>query len=296
MEFTKEFIEANGLNEDQVKAVSGYVQTEIVPTIKKEYDGKANENAEGILSGASKYAAEKLGVALEREKGEKFGDYIQRIADEGLSSKTESLKIKEAELEEKLKNFKGSDELKSKYEAELKKNDDLLKKVADLEPLQGLDEKYAEATQKLTTMQKQVAYSSIKPSFGEDVNKYEADAKWSEFKQGVEAKYNIELVDGKPIAIDKENVHKQVELSDLLAKDENITNLLKGRQQKGTGAVPKDYMSVEGLPFKIPKGVSSTELTKIVREHVLGEVKDVTSQEYAKKFQELYVKAKKLSA
>src|SRR5690606_1736287 len=147
MEFTKEFIESNGLSEEQVTAVTGFVQTEIVPTIKKEYDGKANENAEGILSGASKYAKEKFGVEAEREQGEKWGDYLIRISDSALTSKTQKLLEREKELEDKLKNFKGSDELKQKYEDALKKNDDLLKQVAELEPLKGFDEKYKQATE-----------------------------------------------------------------------------------------------------------------------------------------------------
>src|SRR5690606_29048736 len=121
----------------------------------------------------SKYAKEKFGVEAEREQGEKWGDYLIRISDSALTSKTQKLLEREKELEDKLKNFKGSDELKQKYEDALKKNDDLLKQVAELEPLKGFDEKYKQATEKLTLMQKEVAYNSIKPSFPDTVNKYE---------------------------------------------------------------------------------------------------------------------------
>lgn len=292
MEFTQEFIESNGLSEEQVTAVTGFVQTEIVPTIKKEYDGKANENAEGILSGAAKYAKEKFGVEYEREQGEKWGDYLIRISDSALTSKTQKLLEREKELEDKLKNFKGSDELKQKYEDALKKNDELLKQVAELEPLKGFDEKYKQATEKLTLMQKEVAYNSIKPSFPDTVNKYEADAKWGEWKRGIEDKYNIELIEGKPFAIDKENEHKKYELSKLLEQDTNIADLLKGRQQRGLGSDPADLTEVEGVPFKIPKNATSEELSNLVREHVLKELGSLTHKDYAKKFQELYLKAK----
>ena len=292
MEFTQEFIESNGLSEEQVTAVTGFVQTEIVPTIKKEYDGKANENAEGILSGAAKYAKEKFGVEYEREQREKWGDYLIRISDSALTSKTQKLLEREKELEDKLKNFKGSDELKQKYEDALKKNDALLKQVAELEPLKGFDEKYKQATEKLTLMQKEVAYNSIKPSFPDTVNKYEADAKWGEWKRGIEDKYNIELIEGKPFAIDKENEHKKYELSKLLEQDINIADLLKGRQQRGLGSDPADLTEVEGVPFKIPKNATSEELSNLVREHVLKELGSLTHKDYAKRFQELYLKAK----
>lgn len=296
MEFTQEFIEANGLNEDQVKAVTGFVQTDIVPTLKKTYDeeykGKANENAEGILSGASKYAKEKLGVEIEREQGEKWADYLQRVSETHFSSKEKALADKEKEYQDKLANFKGGDEYKAELDKIKGELDTYKKQVAELEPLRGIDEKYNETVSKLTNMQKEVAYGSVKPNFPETANQYEVEAKWNKFKNDIEAQYNIELIDGKPFAIDKENVHKKVELASLVAANEDISSLTQGRSQKGTGAKPTDSISVEGLPFKVPKGADSTELTKIVKEYVLNEVGSITSNAYAKKFQEYYLKAK----
>lgn len=292
MEFTKEFVEEHGLSEEQVGALTGYVQNEIVPTIKKEYDGKANENAEGILSGASKYAKEKLGIDVEREKGEKYGDYLTRLFDTGLSKTKSALETKEKEIEEKLKNFKGGDEYKAQLEALKNEKDDLMKQVAELEPLKGVDEKYREATETLTGLKKEVAYNSIKPNFPEGANKYEVDAKWNEFKKAVEEKYNIELVDGKPMAVDKENHHKVVELSTLLEADSNIKELLQGRQQKGTGATPVDFKEVEGVPFKVPKGIDSTEQSRLVREYLVNELGSNLHPEYNKKFGELLTKIK----
>jgi hypothetical protein len=292
MELTQEFIESNGLSDEQVTAVTGYVQSEVVPNLKKEYEGLANKNAEGILTGAAKSASERFGVQLEREQGEKIADYLERISDSALSSKTEKLLEREKELEDKLKNFKGSDELKEKYEKQLKANDDLLKKVAELEPLKGMDALLSEKDQELTGLKKEVAYSSVKPSFPDTVNKYEVEAKWNEFKRGIEDKYTIELKDGVPYGIDKENQYKEVKLSDLVDADANIKELLKGRQQKGTGANPVDLKDVEGIPFKIPVNASSEQLSTLVREHVLNEVGSLTHKDYAKKFQELYTKVK----
>lgn len=292
MEFTKEFIEEHGLQENQINAVKGYFEKEVLPNVKKEYDGLANKNAEGILDGASKYAREKLGVDVERQQGEKFADYIQRLSDAHFSSKQTDLEKRQQEIEEKLKNFKGADSLKDALESEKQKNDDLLKQIAELEPLKGLDVKYQEATEKLTTMQKEIAYNSVKPNFPETANKYEVDAKWGEWKKSVEEKYNIQIVDGKPIAVDKENIHKQVELSELLKQNEEITSLLQGREQKGTGGKPTSMVDVDGVPFKVPQDADSVELSKLVREHVIKELGDPYHPDYAKKFQDLLVKVK----
>lgn len=291
MAFTEEFIEQNGLQPEQVSAITGYYDTNVIPTLKQEWDGKANENAEGILGGASKYASQKFGIELEREQGEKWGDYLVRISDNALASKTEKLTQKEQELEEKLKNFKGSDELKQKYEDSLRQIDEYKQKVAKLEPLEGLDEKYKQSTETLSKLKREVAYGSVKPNFPDTVNKYEADAKWNEWKRGIEEKYTIELVDGKPIAIDKENEHKKFELSVLIEQDENITELLKGRQQSGNGAKSADLLEVEGIPFKIPANASKEDISKLVKEHVLKELGSITHKDYSTKFGDLYRKA-----
>jgi hypothetical protein len=293
MAFTDDFIQEVGLTEEQVSKVNGYYESNVIPELKKGWDGKANENAEGILSGASKYASEKFGVQIEREQGEKFGDYLARISESALESKTKTLQQKEQELQEKLKNFKGSDELKSKYESALADLDTYKQKVAKLEPLEGLDIKYKESTETLSKLKREVAYGSVKPNFPDTVNKYEADAKWNEWKNGVEDKYNIELIDGKPFAIDKENEHKKVELSKLIDADESISELLKGRQQKGNGATQADLVEVEGLPFRLPKDATKEQITDIVREETLKEFPNITSKEYKNRFSELYMKATK---
>jgi hypothetical protein len=296
MEFSAEFITENGLSAEQVSAVTGQFTNEFIPNLRKEYDteysGKANENAEGILKGASEHAKKTLGFELERNQGEKYGDYLSRGFDFKFSSMQEGLTSKQKELNDKLANFKGGDEYKLQLDGMKGENDSLLQKIAKLEPLEGLDVKYQGATAELTKLKTEVAYGSVKPVFPTEVNKFEAKAQWDAFKSGVEAKYTIELVDGKPIAIDKENIHKTFDLQELVNQDNNISELLKGRQQTGTGAREVDYKEVDGIPFKIPENVTSEDLTLIVREHVLKEVSDITSKEYTTKFMELYQKVK----
>lgn len=296
MEFTTEFITENGLTAEQVTAVTGQFTNEFIPNLKKEYDttysGKANENAEGILTGASNYAKEKLGFDLDRDQGEKVGDYFKRALDSKFSSTQSDLALKQTEIDEKLANFKGGDEYKLQIDGMKGKNDLLLQRIAKLEPLEGLDEKYQGATTELSKLKTEVAYGSVKPNFPSDVNKFEAKAQWDAFKSGIEAKYTIELVDGKPIAIDKENEHKRFDLEVLVSQDTNISELLKGRQQGGTGARQTDYKDLEGIPFKIPTNATGEEITILVREHVKKEVSDIASPEYAKKFAETYQKVK----
>tara|TARA_R110002153_G_scaffold91579_3_gene223089 strand:+ start:142 stop:1035 length:894 start_codon:yes stop_codon:yes gene_type:complete len=292
MEFTQEFITENGLSAEQVTAVTGQFTNEFIPNLKKEYDGVANTNAEGILSGASKYAQDKSGFELEREQGEKYGDYFKRAFDYKFSSTQSALDSKQTELDNKLANFKGGDEYKLQLDGMKTEKDLLLQRIAKLEPLEGLDKKYQGATTELSRLKTEVAYGGVKPNFPSEVNKFEAKAQWDAFKSGIEAKYTIELVDGKPIAVDKENIHKTFDLQELVNQDKNISELLKGRQQGGTGATQVSFTEVDGIPFSIPENATGEQLSLIVREHVLKEVSDITSKDFSVKFGELYQKVK----
>ena len=292
MEFTQEFITENGLTAEQVTAVTGELTKEFIPNLKKTYDGVANKNAEGILTGASDYAKEKLGIEFDREQGEKYGDFLKRALDSKFSSTQSALDLKQTEIDEKLANFKGGDEYKLQLEGMKGSNDLLLQRIAKLEPLEGLDEKYQGATTELSKLKREVGYNSVKPNFPKEVNTFEADSKWNSFISNIEKNYNIELVDGKPIAIDKENIHKTVDLQELVNQDKNISELLKGRQQGGTGAKQVSFKELDGIPFSIPENATGEQLSLIVREHVLKEVSDITSKEFSVKFGELYQKVK----
>lgn len=287
MELSEDFIKDNGLTAEQAQAIGGFYKNDVIPNLKKEWDGVANKNAEGILAGAAKYAAQAAGVTVERGQGEKYGDYLQRIADAKLNKAQADLQAKQQQLDEKLKNFKGGEEYQQQINTLAKEKDDLLKKVADLEPLMGMDEKYNTAQQQLTGLKLQVAYGKVKPNFPETVNPYEAQAKWDQFIGGIEEKYTIELVDGSPVAIDKENKHKTVELGKLVKEDENLKALLENKKPGGSGAKPTDMVDVAGVPFKVPKDATSVERSKLIREYLAGQGISLTDPVYAKKFQEL---------
>lgn len=292
LDFTEDFVKDNGFTPEQVTAVKSHIETSYIPELKKGWDSKANDNAEGILSGAAKYAMEKAGLSIDRDQGEKWGDYFARLTDTGFSEAKSNLDKKQAELDEKLKNFKGGDEYKSQVEKLTADLDKYKQQVAELEPLRGFDEKYNEATGQLSKMKREVAYSAVKPNFPTTANEYEVKAKWEAFKAGVEEKYNIEYIDGKAIAVDKENVHKQIELSSLVSSDESLKTLLAGRQQGGTGADPADLIEVEGLPFKVKKGAESAELSATVNEYLVKKLGNKLHSSYATEFAKLYALAK----
>lgn len=281
MEFTKEFIEANGFNEDQTKVLSSYFSEESAK-IKLEYDGKANENAENILTGAATKIHTDTGV--ERERGEKIGDYIIRANAKFNESKISELTKVKSEYEDKIKNFKGSDETKAELTKAKEDNDKLLQKFADYETLKEKADKFEPLSNQYNSMKLEVAFSKVKPNFPDEVNKYEADVKWNALKNDILSKYDIEIVDGEAKAISKENKHSVVNLSDLVNKDENITILLKGRQQGGTGAKQANFTVVEGVPFKVPENATPTERTTLIREYLATQGVKQTSSNYATEF------------
>tara|TARA_R110000796_G_scaffold106541_3_gene216978 strand:- start:4914 stop:5816 length:903 start_codon:yes stop_codon:yes gene_type:complete len=296
MALSEEFIKDNSLDLEIVSKIDAFYSSNVIPSLKKEWDGKANTDAEGILTGASKYAAEKFGITSEREQGEKFADYLNRVSDLSLQSKVDDFKTKELELETKLKNFKGDDELKIQLEQFKEKNDGLLQKIAKLEPLEGFDTKYKSTSEELQQLKLSVAFDRVKPNFPDTVNKYESSAKWSEFKKSILEGSNIEIIDNIPYAVDKDNPHKKVKLSELVDADSTIKELLQGRKQQGSGATSVNTKKVDGIPFDVPQNASSEELTKLVQDHLTKTLKlSSPVQIPSDTFLEMYTKVRKAS-
>ena len=286
MELTKEFIETHRLDEGQVKEINDFTN-EQVADLKKSWDGKANSDAESILQGAIKYTQTQTGFSLEREQGEKIGDYFNRFSDDFLTDKRNGLDKAKADYEEKMKGVKGNETLSAEYESLKVKNDDLLKKYANYDEIKEQAEKATEYGQQLSGLKLEVSFNGIKPAFPETVNKYEAKALWEDFKKEVLAKNSIEIVDGVPMAIDNENKHKIVKLEDMLAKNEPINKLLEGRQQKGVNGKEANLRDIEGLPFKVPENADGVKRSQLIKEHLTKIGVGQTSPEYATKFAEL---------
>ena len=121
MELGKETIEAQGLSDAQVTAINtliaGSTDAAQLADLKKEWDGKANEQAEGILTGATKAIAELTKV--DRNQGEKVADYMARSFGVMSTDGNTALEAAKAEYNEKVKNFKGKAKL-TKYVEEQK--------------------------------------------------------------------------------------------------------------------------------------------------------------------------------
>jgi len=295
MSLSEEFIKNNGLTPEQATKIDGFYSTEVIPDLKKGWDGKANTEAEGILTGAAKYVSEKFGIQEERKQGEKLGDYLGRISNLSLQSKLDAFSQRETDLNNKIKNFKGDDELKDQLDQFKTKNDDLLKRIAKLEPLEGFDTKYETARGELEQLKLSIGFDRVKPNFPESVNKYESAAKWSEFKNSVLKGNNIEITDNIAYAIDKDNPHKRVKLSELVDADSSIQELLQGRQQTGNHAFSVDSKKVEGIPFEVPIGADSVVLSKLVQDYLTKKLKCRAVEVPSDMFSEMYSRVKNAS-
>lgn len=291
MDFTKEFIQENGLTPEQVTAVSDVVESHI-ETQKgsiwtEEWSGKANENAEGIIKGAGEKTVNLTGIA--RNDGEKWADYLSRSSDLYFEGKKTSLDRKISEYDAKIAAGGGDEALKLELKT-AKEALDLLKKqeakFADYEE-NDYKGKYEQASKDMAAKDKRLAFNSVKPTFPDTVNPFEAKAKWASFISSSEEKYNIVPDnEGTYWAVDKENEHKRFKLSDLVTKDETLTALTQGRQQRGPGGGPKTNVKIEGIPFDVPEGATSGERQTAIREYLAGQNISKTSPEYATKFSE----------
>jgi hypothetical protein len=298
MEFTQEFITEHKLEDAQISAIKE-LATSHISTLKGEWDGLANKNAEAIIDGAAKKYSGLTGV--QRETGEKFADYAERAWNVFSESKSNELKTKIAEYDEKIKGA-GTDEALKNELIQIKNSySELQKKEAQFDELNGsgITDKYNTLKEENSTLKLNVAFNSVKPNFPETVNKYESNAKWNEFKKEILKENTLELVDGEWLVINKENKHKQqAKLSDLVGKDAEITRLMEGRQQKGTGGKEITLTKIDGVPFDIPVDASSSEISKLIKDHLLSKGISVTSDSFSKEFADLHkvIKNPKVSA
>lgn len=282
MELTEEQITELGLSEENAPKVSSFLAEQIATT-KQSFEGLANENAEKILTGASKKIFDDTKV--ERQQGEKVGDYLTRAWSEFNANRLTEVNRLKTDYETKIKGFKGNEDLISKITNLEGEKDTLLQKYANYDELKDKAEKYDPLAEKYDATKKQVAFNSIKPNFPKEVNKYEADVKWKAFQKSILDNYSIEIVDGEPIAISNENEHRRLKLSDLLTKDESITSLMQGRQQQGTGSQQANLADIEGVPFKVPEGADTQVRTKLIKEYLTSEKgMNPMSAEYTKEF------------
>lgn len=289
MEFQEDFIQENGLSEEQVSKIAEVVDTH-VSELQKGWDGKANENAERILEGASNLAIEKMGIqGVARNQGEKYADFLQRatplFVESALAKERESLTQKQKELDAKIASGDGA--TKAEIDSLKQQLDTLKAKEAKFSEWEENDYKgkYEETTKKLSSLEQDMAFNSVKPNFADTVNKYEADYKWSQFKNEILEKNHIKIIDGEAILVDKENEYKTQKLSDALKKNEGITSLIKG-ENKGLGAKAKT-VKLKDVPFELPENATPQDRSKAIKEYLTSKGFSITSNAYAKEFAKL---------
>ena len=274
----EEFIKEQGLSSDQVKAVGGLFTEQAAM-----FEGKANENAEGILSGAIKYANDRAGTTIERESGEKFGDVLGRIHAQAFETRNGALAEQEKALLEKAKNFKGNESLQIEYDALQGTVDGFKSKAAQFDEWSeaGYKEKSESASSELLGLKRGLAFTAAMPNFPDTINEYEKEAKWGQFKKEIIEKYDISE-DGT--LTDKVNEHKKTTLADVVAKSDVLNGMLQGKVNKGlaTGTI---NTKIEGVPFEIEKGESNAITSKKIKDYLIGEKGiSFTSSAYGSEF------------
>jgi len=285
MEFiTTEIATDLGLTPETIEKIKPLYDGHIA-TLKKDWDGVANTNAEKIIDGAISKISEV--TKIPRTQGEKGGDYIIRAGNEYLSTLKNDLETAKTEYAQKLKDFKGDEATKAELEQSKQALDDAKKLLADYDLIKEKADKYEPLQSEYLSMKLNVAYANVKPTFPQEVNAYEAKAKWDEFVKSTNENWIIEIVDNEPIAISKENEHKRMKLLELVNADKNITELLAGRQQNGTGAKPKDK-TIDGVPFAVPENATSEEISKLINDHIASKGIDKVSKQATELFSKLH--------
>lgn len=286
MELSQEFIQENGITPEQATAITSEVGTH-VSDLKHEWDGLANTNAEKIITGALEKTVELTGIA--RNEGEKSADYLKRANELYFEGTKSTLATEKEKLDKLIKDGKPSEQAQAQYD-ELKGKYDLLQqkeaKFADYEEHDYKD-KYEKSKETLTKLNRNVAFNSVKPNFPDTVNSFEAKARWNEFQKNTEEKYNVVLDENNEAwLVDKENEHKTLKLSELVEKDDVLTELVRGRVQKGLGSKDKK-IKIDGLPFEMPENATAQDRNKAIKEYLATKYDSPLAQGYSKEFSKL---------
>ena len=296
MEFTIDFITEQKFTPEQVTAINGVIgdaQDAIgIAELKKGWDDTATTNAEAIIDGAITATQATNNFTLERKQGEKLGEWQGRYSKALNESRQTTLDASILEYDTKVKDFKGDADLKAQIIVLEGKLDPLQKKEAEYVTLlsSGVPEKYEALLASNKENLRALSFGSAKPVFHVDANEFEVSAKWNNFISTIESTHDVVMVDKEAIAILKTNEHIRTPLKDLVAKDEDLTKLINGREQKGIKGEQVDVTTITNVPFGVPKDVSSKDLTALIHKQLATEGLEQighTAAEYSKRFREL---------
>lgn len=285
MEFiTEEIAKEQGLTPEQLTALKPHYEMHIAG-LKQGWDNKANENAEGILTGAAAKIAEVTGI--QRNQGEKLADYYIRSGNEFLVNQKTELDTLKADYAQKLKEFDGGKGQKEELEKLKGQLDVAQQQLVEFEDYKAKAGKLEQVETEYNTLREKQFFQNEKPKFPDTVNEYEAEAKWGKFLKSFNEKWNISFGEnGESIAVNKENTHLTKPLSELIKADTELSALLTERQQKGTGAKPTtSKIGIENI--ELSDKPDSNEISAAINKHLddLGVPK--TSKERTSKFMEL---------
>jgi len=257
--------------------------------IEPIWSKKANDNAENILSDVSGRVEAISGI--KREPTQKFGDYLQHASELYFKGKETTLKEKELKLEKLISEGNGGEAVKSQLAEAQKKLESLQQKEALFAEYEkeNYKEKYLNLSIEVQSAKENNAFLSVKPVFGEKVNKYEADAKWNNFIKSVKTKYSIEFdSENNAIAIDKENKFKTAKLDDLVKADKELTELAKGAKLiTGTGAIGGKTVNLDGIPFELPENATTEQKSIAIRNYLVAKGVGKLDLNYAKEFKNI---------
>lgn len=295
MELQEQFITDNNLSTEQVAAINSF-SSKSDSELKQGYEGKANKDAEGILTGAAAAVQKSFGLDLPRVEGEKITEYFHRIGDASVKGTLDAGNKFKSDYETKLKDFKGNDALQSEFDALKLSSDGFKQDSAELSEWKtnGYKDKADTYGKELLTLKRSLAYSGVKPTFPDTVNKYEADTKWKNFTDSIDAKYEFHLDENdKPILKDKTNELIIVRLEDLVKEDKELTDLLTATKNPGLGSKPANT-SIEGVPFKVSNNMTSKEITQKVTDYLVNEqgIPQFSGSKFGEEFEKLYSKIK----
>jgi hypothetical protein len=97
--------------------------------------------------------------------------------------------------------------------------------------------------------------------------------------------------DGNAWAVDKDNEFKKAKISDLAKQNETISELIKGREQRGTGIKGgASKVKIEGVPFEVPENATPEQRQTAIREYLATQNISQINPDYSKKFSELNAK------
>lgn len=285
MEFDAKFIEENQLNDEQISAISKYVDIHT----NEQIGAKVNEHTEKTLENVWSTVNEMTGI--QRNQGEKYADALNRASGLYLKTQKENLALRQAALEEKIANTKGDESLKSRIK-ELEESLQPLKQKAALydewekEDYKG---KFETSSKELNANKQRMAFAMSRPSKPEHVNPYEWDAKMKDFEKKILTTNKIVFdEDNTAWAVSMENEFTKHKITDLYKEDQSLQELMRERQVTGLGSGSRKDVTIDGLPFKLPENATSTERNEAIRKHLQTVEKiDMMSNGYSERFNEL---------